>query len=290
MWSLSKRLFDCCKLEFWGASIILKYTRIIAQLIVLLCYSIVASSDYDSAIEEYKRNNYLAAFEQLLPLAQTGDARAQTIIAMMYKYGEGVQVDHAAAFEWYLSAANQDHAPAQLSVAEMYSLGKGTEPDRLQAVTWARRAAEQGLERAMTLYHELSAEEDNLVLTEPAQQSPLSRPRKLNLKLPDNSTMQEIAEENPAIEERYRVQLGAMKSQASANQLWLMIHQPNEDLFQGLSPIFKPGRNSRGGLIRLQVGPFASVEDANMFCTQLVTRGVNSGCLAVESLQISEFE
>ena len=54
------------------------------------------------------------------PLADQGDALAQTKLGLMYELGRGVLQDYAQAVVWYRKAAAQGDALAQSSLGEMY--------------------------------------------------------------------------------------------------------------------------------------------------------------------------
>jgi len=123
------------------------------------------------------------AREELLRLAQAGNARAQHAAGQVYNHGMGVEVNHelanvwyrksaeagfvlaqaslawnqehgigtgidqALAFENYRRAAEQGHPYAMNNVAVMYFRGAGTRPDIKASVDWFVRAAEAGLAR-----------------------------------------------------------------------------------------------------------------------------------------------
>jgi TPR repeat protein len=68
--------------------------------------------------------------------AEQGNASAQTDLARMYNYGEGVTQDHSAAVSWYRKAAEQGHADAQNNLGAMYDEGTGVPQDYVQAHKW----------------------------------------------------------------------------------------------------------------------------------------------------------
>ena len=75
--------------------------------------------------------------------AEQGDADAQFCLGAMYYNGEGVPQDYAEAVKWFRKAAEQKHA-AQAMLGGMYSEGKGVPKDDVKAAEWNRKAAEQG--------------------------------------------------------------------------------------------------------------------------------------------------
>ena len=73
--------------------------------------------------------------------ANQGDAFAQTNLALMYNFGDGVSQDYAEAMKWYRLAANQGDAFAQTNLALMYAEGQGVPQDFVQAEAWFTLAA-----------------------------------------------------------------------------------------------------------------------------------------------------
>ena len=53
------------------------------------------------------------------PLAQSGNAKAQNLMGLMYRKGEGVARSSAKAFMWFSLAANKGDARAKASAQEM---------------------------------------------------------------------------------------------------------------------------------------------------------------------------
>ena len=80
--------------------------------------------------------DYAAAMGWYRKAAEQGNANAQTGLASMYIYGEGVARDYAAAVSWYRKAAEQGHADAQNNLGAMYDIGTGVPQDYVQAHKW----------------------------------------------------------------------------------------------------------------------------------------------------------
>jgi TPR repeat protein len=259
-----------------------------------------ATADYETATAAYRNNDYRTAYRELLPLAQNGNAKAQALVAMMYKYGEAVDVNFEEAFNWYLASAKQGYPPAQYSLAELYESGIGTSADPDLALFWFTKAADAGLTRAKNRLQQDDSMYDSMNLTN----KPEPWSRHWNFDLPDNTqppdqpNTKEPAEPTGQIEPQviaetktpdaapgiFRAQLGAMKSQANAQKLWLQISEPNTDLFEELQSIFIPPEPNSNRLHRVQTGPFRSMEAARHFCDVLMTRGIRSGCLPLKSI------
>ena len=81
--------------------------------------------------------------KNLLAAAERGAARAQFVLAGMYRNGEGVAQDHAEAVRLYRLAAEQGYARAQIDLGLMYGIGEGVTQDHDEEVRWLGLAAEQ---------------------------------------------------------------------------------------------------------------------------------------------------
>jgi TPR repeat protein len=104
-----------------------------------------ALSDAAAAIG---RKDYAAAASLLEPLAEAGNARAQTRLGTLYHLGLGVREDDALARQWFERAARQGFAPAQFELGNLYAYGHaplpaGEDTQRL-AAQWYFEAARQG--------------------------------------------------------------------------------------------------------------------------------------------------
>jgi TPR repeat protein len=105
-------------------------------------------ADFSEGTQAYDRGNYLAAMNELHPLAEQGLASAQFYLGLMYENGQSVQQDYQEAARWYLKAANQGHDGAQNNLGKLYEEGQGVEQDHIIAVQWYQKAADQGLSAA----------------------------------------------------------------------------------------------------------------------------------------------
>ena len=59
------------------------------------------SSAFYAAGEAYQHNDFFSVVESLLLLAEASNTRAQTILALMQKYGNGLEQDLETASSWY---------------------------------------------------------------------------------------------------------------------------------------------------------------------------------------------
>ena len=84
--------------------------RIAATLTVvgaLLFSAGSAWADWDDGVAAMKRGDFATAYQELLPLALQGDARAQSLIGSIYREGLGVPKNDAEAAKWYRKAAGR---------------------------------------------------------------------------------------------------------------------------------------------------------------------------------------
>ena len=106
----------------------------------------VAASLPDGSPEQDEIRNH--AKDNILELANEGDACAQNNLGAMYYYGHGVEQSYEKALEWLQKAAEQGFARAQYSLGCMYDKGTGVEQSDEKTAEWVLKAAEQGLARA----------------------------------------------------------------------------------------------------------------------------------------------
>ena len=100
-----------------------------------------SAGQLNDAKAAYDRGDYATALRLLRPLAEQGNARAQSTLGFMYANGRGVAKDDAAAVSWYRKAAEQGYVRAQLDLGGIYE----TQNDDVAAASWYRKAADQGL-------------------------------------------------------------------------------------------------------------------------------------------------
>ncbi len=100
--------------------------------------------DANAAFAHYQRQKYAAALDLTRPLAESGDARARTLLGLMHLNGRGVPKDLPEAARWFALAAEQGDAQAQFHLGNMHSEGQGVPQDYGEAVKWYRSAADQG--------------------------------------------------------------------------------------------------------------------------------------------------
>ena len=87
---------------------------------------------------------YDTASQILLPLANHGYAKAQTVVGWMYHIGKGKPKDLLKAYNWYQKAAKQNDPIAQNNLGVFYEQGLAVKQNYGNAAKWYRESAEWG--------------------------------------------------------------------------------------------------------------------------------------------------
>lgn len=95
---------------------------------------------------EAEGGSYAALMRTWLPLAQSGDAEAQTTLGEIFERGTGGPPQPDLAVQWYALAAEQGYSRAQVNLGSLYERGFGVPKDPAKAMDLYRRAS--GLEAA----------------------------------------------------------------------------------------------------------------------------------------------
>ena len=117
---------------------------ILAAVVGTLVAGGPAEADFAAGWAAYEAGDYETALTEFLPLAEAGDAGAQTSLGQMYHLGDGVARDQAEAARWYRTAAEQGNAEAQYHLGFLHYHGEGVAQNYSEAVRWYRLAAERG--------------------------------------------------------------------------------------------------------------------------------------------------
>src|SRR5436190_13563728 len=86
---------------------------------LLLSGAIAVAGPWEDGMVAYNRGDYVPAMKLFRPLAQGGNAKAQTVLGVMYRKGEGVARSSARAFMWFSLAAKKGDVGAKASLQEM---------------------------------------------------------------------------------------------------------------------------------------------------------------------------
>lgn len=246
-------------------------TRVIALILLLVAASNLRA-DFQSGVQAYRSHDFPTAYAEFKDLAEAGNEKAQTALALMYKFGEAVDKDLETSLLWYEKAAEAGYAPAQYNLALMYLDGAGAKQNEQAAIHWLKKAADGGFERARSKLRELN--HDYALSGEQRPDRPSSWSQAWNFRLPNDLRYGSAA--SPAADAEYLVQLGAMTTREGANRLWEWLQLETGELFTGLNPrIETSGEQS---LYKVQAGPFANAREAKAFCEELIQQKSSAQC------------
>jgi TPR repeat protein len=87
-------------------------------------------------VSAFRRQDYVAASRAFIPLAERGNAAAQTYLGFLFETGRGVPQNYTEAAMWYRRAAEQGDGLAQYSLGLLYDRGQGVPQDIIEASKW----------------------------------------------------------------------------------------------------------------------------------------------------------
>jgi hypothetical protein len=88
----------------------------------------------------FDRANFATALAIWMPMAESGDAAAQTYVGEIYQKGLGVAPRYDLAAQWYQKAALSGYRRAQINLGFLYEKGLGVPRDNQKASQWYHRA------------------------------------------------------------------------------------------------------------------------------------------------------
>ncbi len=133
---------------------------------MLICASLSAGADLESAKRAYQQKDYAAAFKEFRPLAEQGNADAQLFLGKMYMMGQGVLKDPDQAVKWFKASGGQGNADAQFFLGSYYLL---PHRDIAEGVKSLGLSAEQGHQDAQLLLGKAYLQGDKELPRDPVQ-------------------------------------------------------------------------------------------------------------------------
>ncbi len=91
----------------------------------------------------------VTALDKLTALANSGNAKAELVVALKYLDGDGVPANDAEGAKWLQKAAAQNEPVAEYRLGTLYERGKGVTADAAKATHWYLAAAQAGNRKAM---------------------------------------------------------------------------------------------------------------------------------------------
>jgi len=117
-----------------------------AALALMACAAY--AGPWEDGYADYQRKDYAAAVAKWRGVAQSGNREAQSLLGIMYAFGQGVPQDYPQAITWLRLAAAQGETKAQFKLGSMYANGQGFKRDYLRAAMWFTIASEGGHPKA----------------------------------------------------------------------------------------------------------------------------------------------
>jgi TPR repeat protein len=111
---------------------------------LLMALSQASWAGFAEGLAAAQRGDYATARNEFRPLAEQGNAAAQSNLGLIYRNGHGVPKDYVEAAKWYRLAAEQGQAAAQSNLGVMYANGDGVPEDYVEGYAWYNLAAAQG--------------------------------------------------------------------------------------------------------------------------------------------------
>jgi TPR repeat protein len=96
-----------------------------AQLLGMLG---AVAGPWEDGTAAYNRGDYVPAIRLFRPLAEQGNAKAQNVLGVMYRKGQGVARNSVRAFVWFNRAAARGDAQAK---AELRDVSQTMTPEEL---------------------------------------------------------------------------------------------------------------------------------------------------------------
>jgi hypothetical protein len=81
----------------------------------------------EDGMAAYSRGDYVPAIRLFRPLAEQGNAKAQNLLGVMYRRGQGVARNSVRAFVWFSRAAARGDATAKAELHEVSQTMTGEE-------------------------------------------------------------------------------------------------------------------------------------------------------------------
>ena len=123
-------------------------TFLFALTFLFLFSGSVFGDDFQDGYDAYHKKDYKTARKFWLPLAEQGDAEAQSNLGLMYDKGQGVPQDYKEAVRLYRLSAEQGDVDAQLKLGVSYGMGRGVPKDYALAHMWWNLSGSNGNKEA----------------------------------------------------------------------------------------------------------------------------------------------
>jgi uncharacterized protein len=122
-----------------------------AAAVALIDVGRANAGQLEDATAAYKKRDYATALSLWRPLAEQGNAAAETGLGILYENGFAVPKDETQAVDWYRKAAEQGDSEAEYRLGERYVAGtSGLPHDIARGLAMMKKAGEQGNARSFS--------------------------------------------------------------------------------------------------------------------------------------------
>ena len=101
-------------------NLLIFFLRFFLLFCILKSSASFGSGHLDKFYEYHNKGDFKKAFEEILPIANSGDRLAQANLGYLYRFGRGTELDVYEAEKWFTLALVQGSLYAQRSLGAMY--------------------------------------------------------------------------------------------------------------------------------------------------------------------------
>jgi TPR repeat protein len=106
-----------------------------------MCTVAAVAGPWEDGTAAYNRGDYMPAIQVFRKLAEQGDAKAQHVLGVMFRKGEGVPKNPARAHMWFSFAAKRGEAKAKAGLREVSQTMTAQEVSKAEAMAKACKAS-----------------------------------------------------------------------------------------------------------------------------------------------------
>ena len=106
--------------------------------------AVALAGPWEDGMAAYNRGDYVPAMRVFRAMAQQGNARAQSVLGVMYRHGQGVSQSPVRAFVWFSRAAARGDGKAKLELREVSEAMTPEELFRAREMAQACEASDYG--------------------------------------------------------------------------------------------------------------------------------------------------
>jgi TPR repeat protein len=108
----------------------------------ILGSAVAVAGPWEDGMASYNRGDYVPAIRVFRALAAQGNAKAQSVLGVMYRRGQGVARNSAHAFVWFSRAAARGDAGAKAELREVSQTMTSEELSQARELTQACEASD----------------------------------------------------------------------------------------------------------------------------------------------------